>query len=65
VISSFLAWNFGEGYQVRKRFDAIMGCNHEIFILGSLVQYLRVYEKLTLNMVNKLEETTLWNKGWL
>jgi len=55
----------GGGSQVRIGVDALMCFNHDTFLLGDLVQYMRENEKLTLNLVNKPEETTLWKQGWL
>ena len=65
VMGCFLAWKVGNGSQVRIGEYSIMGCGRDIFFLEGLVHHLYLIGKVTLNLIDKLVETTLQCQGWL
>jgi len=62
-IGSYLAWRVGHGSQVRVGEDAIMGLVRDIFLPDEIIHDLKVTRICTLNLIDILDETSLWSQG--
>ena len=54
----------GPRLHLRIGFDAIMGCNRNIFLSEALVHHLQLIAKTKANLITKLDQSTLWRQGW-
>jgi len=63
VIGSYMEWRVGDGTKIRVGEDSIMGCLRNIFLPDEIIHHPEVIGKCTLNLIDNLEDTSLWSQG--
>jgi hypothetical protein len=44
--------------------NVIMDCGRDIFLCEKIIQHLHVMGRCTLNLMDKLDNISMWSQGW-